>query len=241
MSEDHASLVTKLQHLQEHCLEKAKRSDSTIAEMSQTIEMLRSSQTEENELASLREENITLKHAKTTNEKTIETLSHEKQNLIALITTKHTENVQYHNEIQRLNQLLQNEIEKNAKAISCTECSTLKEKLQQVEEQAAKLDEFDKLVDQNQFLKEKADILTNNLIAEQNNQKILNQEKLDMADQVRSLNRELERLRQHLLDMEESHTQETVELQEMLQETKAKLVSIEEEAKKSCNAYTSAR
>ncbi|XP_055602447.1 thyroid receptor-interacting protein 11-like [Uranotaenia lowii] len=174
---------------------------------------------------------------------TVESLNQQKENLVQLITTKHNESVQYHAEIQRLNQLLQVELaSKNEQQTpaECVECATLRERLSASESQAKKLEDYEKLTDQVQFLREKSDILTNNLLIEQNNQKLLQQEKLDIVEQRNSLEKDLQRLREHLMEIEEAHTTETVELQQKYTETRNKLQALEEEVKKSTNAMTSA-
>lgn len=166
---------------------------------------------------------------------TLDGLSKEKNELIALITAKHHENVQYHTEIQRLSQLLTLEIEKQRECINCLELS------KQLNELKTTNQNVEKLNDQIVFLKEKSDILTQNLLTEQMNQKLSNQERLDLIEEKNNLAKDLERLRQHLLDVEEAHMIETVELQQIISETKSKMTNLEEEAKKSSNAYTSAR
>ena len=158
----------------------------------------------------------------------LESLTQQKENLVQLVTTKHNESVQYHAEIQRLNQLLQAETERAAPA--CPDCPALREKLH----------EHERLTDQIQFLREKSDILTANLMTEQSNQRLALQEKQLLAEQRDGLQRDLERLRQHLLEIEEAHTQETVELQRRYDDTRQQLASLEREVKQSTNALTSA-
>lgn len=165
----------------------------------------------------------------------LESLSQEKNELIALITAKHNENVQYHAEIQRLSQLLTVEVEKHRECINCAELS------KQLAELKANHQNLEKLTDQVTFLREKSDILTQNLVAEQMNQKLLNQQRAELNEEKNSLAKDLDRLRQHLLEVEESHMTETVELQQIISETKAKMSTLEDDAKKSSNAYTSAR
>lgn len=165
----------------------------------------------------------------------LESLSNEKNELIGLITAKHNENVQYHTEIQRLSQLLTVEVEKHRECINCVELS------KQLNELKANNQNVDRLNDQVTFLKEKSDILTQNLLTEQMNQKLSNQERLELMEEKNNLAKDLERLRQHLLDVEEIHMTETVELQQVLSETKSKMSVLEEDSKKSSNAYTSAR
>jgi thyroid receptor-interacting protein 11 len=184
----------------------------------------------------------------TQHDQACQALQTEKNDLIALITTKHNENVQYHNEIQRLGQLLMAEIEKNktlssAAPEACQTCRQLQEELAQAKEAASSQisgGEAEKMTDQIQFLKEKSDILTKNIMMEQSNQKLLNQELVEMKEQKQALVKETDRLRQHLLEIEESHTMETVELQKTIDDLRQKLSHIEMDAKQSSTAYTSA-
>ena len=129
----------------------------------------------------------------------------EKEKLIELVTIKHGESVQYHNEILRLNQLTQDQQ---------TELASLKEKLE---------------------------LFDNNLKLEQTALKMLQQDKHEALEQNSVLNKNIERLRQHLLEVAEAYTLETVDLQKNIEEYKMKLVSLEEDTKKSTTAYTSAR
>ncbi|XP_055551815.1 thyroid receptor-interacting protein 11 [Wyeomyia smithii] len=167
----------------------------------------------------------------------MDALTQQKEDLVQLITTKHNESVQYHAEIQRLSQLLQMQ---QVATSECQQCAALRERIVSLEAQTGKLADFDRMTDQIQFLREKSDILTNNLMTEQTNQKLLQQEKQELTEQKNGLARDLERLRQHLLEIEEAHTQETVELQQRYDETRAKLQALEEEVKHSTNALTSA-
>ncbi|XP_058812472.1 thyroid receptor-interacting protein 11 isoform X2 [Topomyia yanbarensis] len=173
----------------------------------------------------------------------IDSLTQQKDNLVQLITVKHNESVQYHTEIQRLRHLLQTELTHKTEPdppAACQECPVLREQLSSLEANTRKLEDFERMADQVQFLREKSEILTNNLLIEQSNQKLLQQEKHDLAEQNSGLAKDLERLRHHLLEIEEAHTQETVELQQRYDETRGKLQALEEDVKKSTNVMTSA-
>ncbi|XP_037028086.1 putative leucine-rich repeat-containing protein DDB_G0290503 isoform X2 [Bradysia coprophila] len=206
---DNENLLAKIQHLNEKLT--SAEEHTTTNQSLDTISM----------------ENESLKVA-------LESLSKEKNDLIALITAKHNENVQYHAEIQRLSQLLSVEVEKHRECINCAELS------KQLNELKANNQNVEKLNDQVTFLREKSDILTQNLVTEQMNQKLLNQERSELIEEKNGLAKDLDRLRQHLLEVEETHMAETVELQQIISETKSKMSVLEEEAKKSSNAYTSA-
>lgn len=293
INEDHASLVLKLQQLQQTSVENTRNSEAKIAECQTELQaketmvkqlqddLLRVSKTAGEGTVKMLEERLEAEASKATalavekdevEEKlarvveeldqargefeeiskansakiteltqATEAVSQQKDNLVQLVTTKHNENVQYHAEIQRLSQLLHAELAaKNEVKADCQECPGLREKLAQLEAQTAKLADFDKMADQIQFLREKSDILTNNLLIEQNNQKVLQQEKQEAIDQRMGLAKDLERLRQHLLEIEEAHTLETVELQQRYDDARGKLQTLEEDVKKSSNAQKSA-
>lgn len=172
-------------------------------------------------------------------EKIIEILTREKTELVAAVQMKHNENLQYHAKIQELNQLLatmqQAVIEREQQALNCANCATLGEQLNGY---AA---EMTKLNDQIEFLKEKSDVMTKNLMIEQTNQKLLQQEKVQINDEKQQLLKDLNRLREHLVEVENAHTQELIELQKTLEETRQEMATMQEAARKSNTAYTSAR
>lgn len=174
----------------------------------------------------------------------ITVLNREKQELIAAVQQKHNENVDYHNQIQQLNQMLNREMSnlsamqqqyQQQQNVPCQKCNESSEQLKLAMAEALKLN------DQITFLREKSDILMGNLMTEQNNQKILSQEKIDLLEEKQTLSKELTRLREHLIEMENGHTAEMVELQNAIDQTKQQMASMQEEAKKSSTAYTSAR
>ncbi|KAJ6638473.1 Thyroid receptor-interacting protein 11 [Pseudolycoriella hygida] len=220
----------EIQHLQQKLTTSEAANDKLVEELKAYAEKLASAK-EHNEINqnidAISRENESLRGA-------VDNFSKEKNDLIALITAKHNENVQYHTEIQRLNQMLTIEVEKHRECVNCAELT------KQLTDLNTNKQNVDKLNDQVAFLKEKSDILTKNLLTEQMNQKLLQQERLELIEQKNSLTKDLERLRQHLLDVEEAHVMETVELQQIINETKSKMSILEEEVKKSSNAYTSA-
>uniref|UniRef100_A0A6E8VGP6 GRIP domain-containing protein n=1 Tax=Anopheles coluzzii TaxID=1518534 RepID=A0A6E8VGP6_ANOCL len=235
INEDHASLVRKLQQLQHTSSENVRTWESKLNEMRQLLEARESEleQARESTAAAEQQQQLAAESERYRAEleqqrEALESLTQQKENLVQLVTTKHNESVQYHAEIQRLNQLLQAETERAAPA--CPDCPALREKLH----------EHERLTDQIQFLREKSDILTANLMTEQSNQRQALQEKQLLIEQRDGLQRDLERLRQHLLEIEEAHTQETVELQRRYDDTRQQLASLEREVKQSTNALTSA-
>ncbi|ETN62112.1 slender lobe [Anopheles darlingi] len=247
INEDHAALVHKLQQLQQSSTDNLHTWESRLEAMqgelkAKEIELEQArvstvssqhSDTELEEVRSRLQSELTTAQEQYQMElekqkQTIDSLAQQKADLVQLVTTKHNESVQYHAEIQRLNQLLNEHNEQASRP--CSECVSLREKVQ----------DYERLSDQIQFLREKSDILTTNLMTEQTNQRVALQEKQELLEQKNSLQRDLDRLRQHLMEIEDAHTQETVELQQRYDETRCKLASLEEEVKKSTNALTSA-
>uniref|UniRef100_A0A1B0DB29 Uncharacterized protein n=1 Tax=Phlebotomus papatasi TaxID=29031 RepID=A0A1B0DB29_PHLPP len=167
----------------------------------------------------------------------MEELTKEKNELINFVTVKHNESVQYHTEIQRLNQLLQQEMTKNA---TCTKCPEFQQMLQKNQEALKRMVQLEKLPDKIDFLQEKANLLEKTLLTEQQSVKVLAKEKQELIEEKGNLTRDLQRLQQHLLSVEEDHTTQMVELQHQAEEYKNKLTLLEQEAQKSSNAYTSA-
>ncbi|XP_073833094.1 Golgi microtubule-associated protein isoform X1 [Musca autumnalis] len=172
-------------------------------------------------------------------QKSLETLQFEKQELIKALQQKHAENMQYYMEIQRLTPLVQQQAEAETTPAAetpkaCDKCPELEATIAELKKQQ------EKFQDQINFLKEKSDILTTNLLTEQTNQKLVQEEKADVMEQNATLRKDVERLRAHLLEIEDMHTQESVEMQRELDETKARMQELEIEVSKSSNAYTSA-
>ncbi|XP_058063036.1 rootletin [Anopheles bellator] len=246
INEDHASLVQKLRQLQQASSDSTRSWESKLHEMRLALEAKEAdiqlareatlgAHSADAELDEMRNRLQKLAAAKEQlqgelekQKDTIENLSQQKENLVQLVTTKHNESVQYHAEIQRLNQLLQEQSEQAAQP--CSECIPLREKVQ----------DYERISDQMEFLREKCGILTTNLMTEQTNHRMVSQEKQELLEQKNGLQRDLDRLRQHLMELEEAHTQETVDLQQRYDETRHKLLTLEEEVKKSTNALTSA-
>ncbi|XP_054728651.1 thyroid receptor-interacting protein 11 isoform X2 [Anastrepha obliqua] len=166
-------------------------------------------------------------------QKTVETLNYEKSEMIKALQQKHAENMQYYTEIQRLQPLVQ-QLQVQQQEKPCDRCPTLDSTLSELRK------ELEKQQDQIKFLKEKSDILTTNLLTEQTNQRLIQQEKAEVEEQNAAIRKDLERLREHLLEVEDMHTQETVEMQRELEETKAKMIALQDDVAKSSNAYTSA-
>lgn len=206
VNESLARKSEELQKVNDEMVESVKKNQVLIQQLEQKLH-----QTAGNDDLSLKISSL---------EESVNGLAKEKEDLISLVTTKHNENVQYHNEIIRLNQMLSQESTNKSQQHST---------------------ELEQLNDQIQFLREKSEILAQNLMTEQNNQRLLQQEKNDVAEQNSTLNKDIERLRQHLLEVADAYTFEQVSLQKQVEDYKSKLMSIEDEVKKSTTQYTSAK
>ncbi|XP_063705883.1 thyroid receptor-interacting protein 11 isoform X2 [Culicoides brevitarsis] len=164
---------------------------------------------------------------------TIAATVHEKNELMHKLQEKTQENANFQGEIVRITQLHE---------VAAANCESLTQKLASLEAdlKAAANKDAEKTNDQMHFLREKADILTANLLTEQNNQKLLQNEKIQLIEKNQNLTKDLERLREHLLEVEDGHTQEVMQLQKMIDEQKQRLADMEGQVKQSSTAYTSA-
>lgn len=170
-------------------------------------------------------------------QQTIEKLTKERNELITAVQLKHNENVQYHLKLQELSQALndvQASVETN-KNKPCMECERLVGIIRDADAKIIKLSE------QVEFLDEKCERFSESLLAEQKTVKTLNEEKVALDEQKQTIEKDLNRLRGHLIDVENTHTTEIYELQSVIDGFKQEMVAVREEAAKSSNAYTSAR
>ncbi|XP_072398994.1 uncharacterized protein [Diabrotica undecimpunctata] len=163
----------------------------------------------------------------------LQEITNSRNELINMVTMKHQENVTYHNEIQKLNQVLIAEAEKykNLEAQLKTAVSP--------EDIEAKSNEIEKLTDQNNFLKEKCEVLAKNLLEEQAQTQKLLAERSVPSEKETSLQKKVDRLQAHLLELEEHYTQELFQAEQKNAALKAKVSDIEEREKSSSTMYTS--
>lgn len=195
-----------------------------------------------------------------------DSITTEKTELIGLINLKHNESIQYHNEIQRLNHVLleqTNEFKKtleekenvtnlNATNVSesCFHCEnlniTLKEKdeiIMGLTHNASDCERLkaDLLNASNSInaLTQKCDNLDKSLAKQLEIVKKLTAENVQLSEQEQNSTRELERLRHHLVDMEESYTQELMTSEQKLTECQTQLHQVQERAKQNSTVYTS--
>lgn len=182
----------------------------------------------QNKLIELEAENCELKRQ-------LETQKNAQSELIQLVTTKHQENIAYHNEIQRLNQILNGKSQKsrdleiqlnNLKTILATENQ---------EHQT----NIEKLKEENMNLKEQCDLLSKSLLDEQFKISKLREEQSNPSEAEISLKKKLERLQTHLIELEEHYTRELYEAEQKNLTLQAKVNEIEEREKSSSTMYTS--
>ncbi|KAM3968617.1 LOW QUALITY PROTEIN: uncharacterized protein ACR2FA_012176 [Aphomia sociella] len=187
----------------------------------------------------------------------------EKNELIHLVTLKHNESIQYHNEIQRLNHVIleqNNEfktiLEEKDKLMqnvtnTCSNCENIRMILKEKDEiimNLTKKDNFngDKIkaelleaYEKIKNLTEERDNLDKSLAIQLEAVKNLRTEHLQLSEQEQNSSRELERLRHHLVEMEESYTQELMTSEQKLTECQTRLNQVEERAKQTSTVYTS--
>ncbi|XP_074028061.1 LOW QUALITY PROTEIN: Golgi microtubule-associated protein [Leptinotarsa decemlineata] len=156
-------------------------------------------------------------------EKQVQELSLSRNELVNIVTTKHQESVAYHNEIQRLTQMLTVEAEK----------------YRNLEKSQVKNEEIEKLTDQNNFLKQKCEVMAQNLLEEQSKVQQLVSEKSAHSEREVTLQKKLERLQTHLVELEEHYTQELFQTEQKNASLQARVTEIEEREKSSSTIYTS--
>lgn len=154
----------------------------------------------------------------------------EKAELMALCTAKHAESLQYHEECQRLGALLH-----DAQTRECTRCAATAPQL------TATIARAEAAAEQVGHVRAECDRLTQALLAEQETahsaRQLVEQQRAERAE----LLADVQRLRAHLLEVEESHTQEAMAAQQANDMLQVRLAGLEQDAKKSSTAFTSAR
>ncbi|XP_053620600.1 thyroid receptor-interacting protein 11-like isoform X2 [Plodia interpunctella] len=186
----------------------------------------------------------------------------EKNELINLVTMKHNESIQYHNEIQRLNHVIleqtsefKNIIDEKEKLVQsrteCTNCDNLRITLKEKDEIIKNLNqnvsgnldnvkaELSEAIQTISNLTEERDNMSKALAYQLETVKTLKAEILQLTEQEQNSTRELERLRHHLVEMEENYTQELMTSEQKLTECQTRLNQVEERAKQNSTVYTS--
>lgn len=210
-------------------------------------------------------ENLKTKSSSTNTEieNELSSIRRERDELVNLVQVKHNESLQYHNEIQRLTQLLNEQLanihkliaerDVNLEAIKEKESEILwaqnelhvvRQRLKAFEDSGSGekcgIVEHSAQIAQAAILNEKCKALEAALIQEQSNNRILQNQLTDSQNKEISAGKDLERLRSHLVEIEASYTQEALQAEEIRRDLEARLVQAEEKAKNSSTVYTSA-
>ena len=248
--------IAENQHRFEASIESSKESAAMARE---TIESLSQLIKEKDiEILKVKSSSINLE-----SENELFSIKKERDELVKLVQAKHNESIQYHNEIQRLNQLLNEQVASIHKLIAERDLSleTMKEKeaeilwaqnelhvvrqrLKDFEEskdgERCGIVEHSAQIAQAAILNEKCKALEAALIQEQNNNKIIQNQLTDSQNKELTAAKDLERLRSHLVEIEASYTQEALQAEEIRKDLEARLMQAEEKAKNSSTVYTSA-
>ncbi|KAL0810274.1 hypothetical protein ABMA28_010436 [Loxostege sticticalis] len=192
----------------------------------------------------------------------IDNATTERTELINLLNLKHNESMQYHGEIQRLNHVILEQTNEFNRVIeekdrllqncseSCSNCERLRITLKEKDEIIMKLThnsgdqdilktELLNATESIKVLTEKCDNLDKSLAIQLETVKRLTAENLQLSEQEQNSSRELERLRRHLVETEESYTQELMTAEQKLTECQTRLHNVEERAKQNTTVYTS--
>ncbi|XP_014205065.1 thyroid receptor-interacting protein 11-like isoform X2 [Copidosoma floridanum] len=191
-------------------------------------------------------------------------LSEERGKLVQLVQEKHSESLQYHAEIQRLTHLLGEQntklqkitAERDAGAAALQEKETqllwtqnemqvLRQRLQEVEEagdhvERCSLPEHSVLGKRTSELEEKNKALEAAVIQDQTNMRYLQEQLVEAQSKESAALKEVERLRNHLVEIEANYTEEALQTEEIRNALEARLVQAEEKLKNSSTMYTSA-
>ncbi|XP_032524396.2 thyroid receptor-interacting protein 11 isoform X2 [Danaus plexippus] len=186
----------------------------------------------------------------------------EKNELINLVNLKHNESIQYHNEIQRLNHILVEQTTEFKKIIEekditirhiadgCSNCEVLRTTIKEKDEIILALNQNvsdyertkSELVNATETVKsltKRCEDFDKNITIEKQKVKNLTAENAQLSEKEQNSSKELERLRHHLMETEESYTQELMTSEQKLNECQTRLHQVEERAKQTSTVYTS--
>lgn len=191
-------------------------------------------------------------------------IQNQRDELLKLVQVKHNESLQYHAEIQRLTQLLNEQVtqvhnlvaEQNKMNIllkdketelvqTQNELQTLWQRLESMKDSSeqgkvCRIPEHSTQLQEMTVLNEKCNALEAALIQEQSNSRMLQNQLVENQNKEANAAKELERLRTHLMEVESSYTEEALIAEEMRKELEAKLSQAEEKLANSSTIYTSA-
>lgn len=190
-------------------------------------------------------------------------LKSERDELIKLVQDKHNESLQYHSEIQRLTHLLNEQThnmqklvdERNANLATQeekesqllwtqNELQVVKQRLQNIEEtnnhgEHCGIAEHTLLSKQVATLEETNKVLEATILQGQSDIRYLQEQLAELQTREEASLKEVERLRNHLVEKEVTHTEEALQSEEILKTLEAKLMQAEEKLKNSSTMYTS--
>lgn len=215
-----------------------------------------------NEFVELKTQTSILENTCTELQTVINNTNIEKTELINLVNLKHNESIQYHNEIQRLNHVLLEQTNEFKRILdekenflknqseNCSNCESfilsIKEKDEIIMSLNQNLNEYEKLkselVNTNKTVKHltnKCEDLDKSLTLQLDTVKKLTAENVQLSEQEQNSSRELERLRHHLVEMEDNYTQDLMTSEQKLIECQTRLHQVEERAKQTSTVYTS--
>ncbi|XP_047513867.1 thyroid receptor-interacting protein 11-like [Pieris napi] len=216
----------------------------------------------ENELSELNQKLNSLENTCSEYKLNIEKETAEKAELIKLVSLKHNESLQYHAEIQRLNHVI---LEQNTEfkkifeekdsllknqTESCLNCEkllgTIKERDEAIVSLNQSLSDYERLkaeltnaTETMCNLTKKCEDLDKSLTIQLETVKKLTAENIQLSEKEQNSTRELERLRHHLMETEESYTQELMISEQKLTECQTRLHQVEDRAKQTSTVYTS--
>ncbi|KAK0161833.1 hypothetical protein PV327_008245 [Microctonus hyperodae] len=198
------------------------------------------------------------------NESNLASLNVERDELVKLVQVKHNESLQYHAEIQRMTQLFNEQASALQTAVAeresyenllkqkeadilwaQNELQVVRQRLKNFEEsmnhgETCNIVEHSIQISQVAVLNEKCNAMEAALIKEQSNNRILQSQLTDSQQRDSAAAKELERLRTHLVEMEENYTEEALLIEQSKKELETKLLQAEETLKNSSTVYTSA-
>ncbi|KAK0098968.1 hypothetical protein PV326_011992 [Microctonus aethiopoides] len=198
------------------------------------------------------------------NESNLTSLNVERDELVKLVQIKHNESLQYHAEIQRMTQLFNDQASALQTAVAeresyenllkqkeadilwgQNELQVVRQRLKNFEEsmnhgETCNIVEHSIQISQVAVLNEKCNAMEAALIKEQSSNRILQSQLTDSQQRESAAAKELERLRSHLVEMEENYTEEALLIEQSKKELETKLLQAEETLKNSSTVYTSA-
>ncbi|XP_051171433.1 thyroid receptor-interacting protein 11-like isoform X2 [Leptopilina boulardi] len=261
LNQENKELKNELIEIQEkltNSLEKNKESSTMARETIESLSQL--IRDKDDEIEKLKTHNSSMNNEV---ENELSSVKKERDELVKLVQIKHNESIQYHNEIQRLNQLLNEQVisihkliaerdvsleaikEKEAEILwAQNELQVVRQRLKDFEDtnqdEKCGIVEHSVQIAQLAIFIEKSKALEAALIQEQNNNRLLQNQLTDTQNKEQNAGKDLERLRCHLMEIEASYTQELLQTEEIRRDLEAKLIQAEEKVKNSSTVYTSA-